>query len=331
MPEDARNALHEFTADSAHVGGSKALDDLVRRLSRVVAWRYGRHDLAEDLAQETWLLMPQISRQHMSDRPLEPFLMGYMMKILQALSRKNPHPLQEDDHDGAPRSDLVDWQDGEDGACIIDVVDRQLALDAIALHPNFRGHNNIMDRAVPFVKVSPKGKKKPETRVDNPIKPRKKRTENTRELTPDQTELRNIRHKLDMTQSMFAEKIEIGLPRLVSYEHGRTATVQPEIMDRARALLGGNPEIAVWSKRFEGVSMTKIMARWAKLLGIDPDDSVTLASLIGTTPSTISRWRNDHVHPGLTELIAYEKNVEIVAGRLKKAFKAIKEDIEVVS
>lgn len=326
MAQDGATALLDYAGGSPSGESLSRLAAITRRLSKAIAWKYGRPDLSDDLSQEIWLLMPVISKRYESTKPAEPYLLGYMSLTIRSLARKTPQALENNNEgrESLNNNELVDMQEVGSGACIIDVVDRQLALDAIVSHPHYKPTDM---ETVPYIK---KTKKATQPQVASPFKPRQKREEIASELGPQHKELRDIRIKLDMTQSEFALAIGMKLPTLVAYEHGRTNKVPAKWLENARELLGANKEKLAWRKKFDGVPMLKIIERWAKRLGVASDDLGALAALTGTTTSTISRWRNGHVRPSPSELAAYEQMVEINAVRLTKSKKAIQDNIEVI-
>ena len=305
MAQDGATALLDYAGGNPSGESLSRLDAITRRLSKAIAWKYGRPDLSDDLSQEIWLLMPVISKRYEPTKPAEPYLLGYMSLAIRSLARKTPQALENNNEgrESLNNNELVDMQEVGSGACIIDVVDRQLALDAIVSHPKYKPTDM---ETVPYIK---KTKKASQPQVASPFKPRQKREE---------------------IASEFALAIGMKLPTLVAYEHGRTTKVPAKWLENARELLGANKEKLAWRKKFDGVPMLKIIERWAKRLGVASDDLGALAALTGTTTSTISRWRNGHVRPSPSELAAYEQMVEINAVRLTKSKKAIQDNIEVI-
>ena len=168
---------------------------------------------------------------------------------------------------------------------------------------------------VPFVNATVATKAKKTTA---PVIP-PKRTGPSNPLGPDHMEVRNARIFLDMTQADFAAAIGKPTPTLVSYECGRTQKVPQDVLDRVRDLVKNNGDILPWRARFDGVPVKIILEQWAKRLECDPDDMLTMASMTGTTVSTISRWRNGEVVPRLRQLIVYDAIVEKNVQRLQKS------------
>lgn len=122
-----------------------------------------------------------------------------------------------------------------------------------------------------------------------------KRTPKTLKLSPDQEELVSIRSQLVLSQHEFAEKLDIGKPRLVSYELGKTTDVPANIMKAARTLLKNRGRVK--GDRYMSMDMPEIIAEWASDLNIDYEDDAKLANFIGASEAAISRWKNMEGRP----------------------------------
>lgn len=147
-----------------------------------------------------------------------------------------------------------------------------------------------------------------------------KRPQKAAKLSPDQEELVNIRSELELSQHVFAEKLEISKSRLVSYEQGRTAGVPKDIMDGARALLKNGGRVK--ADRYANMDMPKIIAEWAKDLNVDHDDDVKLSNYLDVSPEAISRWKNLEARPEPMMLKQYREIVRDLKNRIKVATKA---------
>lgn len=147
-----------------------------------------------------------------------------------------------------------------------------------------------------------------------------KRPQKAAKLSPDQEELVNIRSELELSQHVFAEKLEISKSRLVSYEQGRTAGVPKDIMDEARALLKNGGRVK--ADRYANMDMPKIIAEWAKDLNVDHDDDVKLSNYLDVSPEAISRWKNLEARPEPMMLKQYREIVRDLKNRIKVATKA---------
>ncbi len=146
----------------------------------------------------------------------------------------------------------------------------------------------------------------------------------TRNLSSEQQELIAIRKQCGLSQAQFAEEMGIGFPRLSSYEHGRTGGIPDWIMQAARAL-AQNQGLAQeqTQKRFSGLEMPEILARWAERLDVPYEDNRRLAALLGTTVPTLTRWKNGLTRPRLQSLLFHEQMVEQARLKLSKQAECI--------
>lgn len=143
-----------------------------------------------------------------------------------------------------------------------------------------------------------------------------KRPHKVANLSPDQEELVNIRNTLGLSQHVFAESIEISIPRLVSYEQGRTTGVPERIMKDARTLLKNGGRVK--GDRYAHMDMPEIIAEWANGLNVDYDDDVKLSNFIGASAEAISRWKNSETRPAPLMLKQYREIVRDLKARLEK-------------
>jgi len=147
--------------------------------------------------------------------------------------------------------------------------------------------------------------------------------------SPDQEELLDIRNELGLSQQVFAELIDIGKPRLVSYEQGRTTGVPEDIMKAARELLKNNGRVK--GDKYATMAMPKIIAEWARDLNVDYDDDAQLSNFIGASPEAIMRWKNLEARPGPLMLKQYREMVRDLKDRLQQSATARKNVLTVVS
>lgn len=137
-----------------------------------------------------------------------------------------------------------------------------------------------------------------------------------RKLSPEQEELIEIRKRCGMSQAEFAEAVGIGMPRLSSYEHGRTGGIPEWIMQAARAL--GETHESDQAARFTDLDMPTLLAQWAKRLDVPYEDNRRLAALLGTTVPSLTRWKNGLTRPRLQSLLFHEQMVEQACAKLSK-------------
>lgn len=122
-----------------------------------------------------------------------------------------------------------------------------------------------------------------------------------RELSSAQRRFIDIRNKLCLTQKEFCEKLNIGKPRVASYEYGR-AEPPEHILTKAEQLLAsewGQARIAhstMLKLRFSQ-DMPTLLRKWANHLGVSFDDSYSLSARLGVTQTTIARWKADKARP----------------------------------
>ncbi len=144
-------------------------------------------------------------------------------------------------------------------------------------------------------------------------------------LSPAHQELVGIRLKLDLSQAQLAEELGIGVPRLSSYEYGRAGSIPEWVMTAARELAANNGEAQESiRKKYEGLEMPAILASWAKTLDVPYEDNSQLAALLGTSVSTLTRWKNKLTRPSLHSLVFHEHMVDQVKQKLAKQKACIK-------
>ncbi|MBK6742539.1 MAG: helix-turn-helix transcriptional regulator [Hydrogenophilales bacterium] len=161
--------------------------------------------------------------------------------------------------------------------------------------------------------------------LENPRLPRiEKKPPTPRKLAPEQQELIDIRKQCNLSQAQFADELGIGVPRLSSYEHGRTGSIPEWIMQAARAL-AQNQGLAQEQaqKRFAGLDMPEILTRWGERLDVPYEDNRRLAALLGTTVPTLTRWKNGLTRPRLQSLLFHEQMVEQARLKLSKQAECI--------
>lgn len=308
-------ALAQYAAGKTDAAG-RVLAPVVTRLSRVAAWDFGRKELADDIAQELWLVMDKAAaRYDPTLSPPEPYLLGWLRKISQTISRKNPVPMEALERDEDIHESMAVL------ACTEDSIDRKLAIDAIQQRMVQMSGTQLSP--LPFVQAVTPAARDNEGEVENLLGKTGKRQpskKTARQKNADHLRIREIRKDLDMTQAEFAAAIGLLTPTLVSYEQGQTRKVPPEVMERAEELMASDGrEVLAWREKFDSMSMPQILDEWAAELGADPSDLPTMAALTGTVTSTVSRWRNEGCRPTLREIVAYDRNVKLNARRLKKS------------
>jgi DNA-binding transcriptional regulator YiaG len=174
---------------------------------------------------------------------------------------------------------------------------------------------------LPCVKESDSPATAPPRLPDIEKKPAVRRT-----LSPEHQELVSIRLKLDLSQAQFAEELGIGVPRLSSYEYGRAGSIPEWVMAAARELATNNGETKESiRKKYDGLEMPIILASWAKALGVPYEDNGQFAALLGTSVSTLTRWKNKLTRPSLHSLAFHEHMVDQAKQKLAKQKACIEE------
>lgn len=174
---------------------------------------------------------------------------------------------------------------------------------------------------LPCVKESASPAPTPPSLPDLEKKPAVKRS-----LSPEHQELVNIRLKIGLSQAQFAEELGIGVPRLSSYEYGRAGSIPEWVMTAARELVANNGEAQESiRKKYQELEMPVILATWAKALGVPYEDNGQLAALLGTSVSTLTRWKNKLTRPSLHSLAFHEHMVDQAKKKLAKQKACIEE------
>ena len=165
----------------------------------------------------------------------------------------------------------------------------------------------------------------PQNVVVPPQKPRPAGKGGSRaELSAEQDELVSICKEMGLRNQDFAVMLNIGLPRLSSYIYGRTASVDADVMTRARELLAEHKRTSKVHKAKFGRKMSEILKDWEKRLGVTTPGDSEIAALLNVTPMTINRWRNNATQPDQTALVRYDQYVDTLARRFETATEAKK-------
>jgi DNA-binding XRE family transcriptional regulator len=297
----------------------------LKRLAKIVGYRQGVD--TEDLASELWILtrarLVETFDPKLSQGGIETFLMGCARRISSTNGIRNLRPPQEEmcvsdiqfdgwnnnDTDSVSSQEFIENVPDPHSESALSDVYRQRMLDEIQLRlcdnkkkiglsTKYIGDQankepkNMKKSAVPGVKLVPT-KERPNNALPMPPK----RPPKAATLSMDQEELVNIRHQLSYSQELFAKALGIGVPCLASYEYGRTSGVPENIMETAKRLLH---EVGCTdAKKYEGVPMSEILAKWAEQLDIPYENDVALSKALTVSTATISRWKNNKTRPPL--------------------------------
>ena len=299
----------------------------LKRLAKVVGYRQGIDP--DDLASELWILtrtklVETFDPAFLSNSEcgIESFLMGCAKRISSSNGVRNlrappeeicvsdfERELINDDMELMSNLSVIENIPDPYSESALSDAYRQGMLDEIQLHlcdnqRNRLGPTENMGIQVNQEQINMKKSTVPGVRLvavkerpNNALPMPPKRPPKAAKLSPDQEELVNIRHQLCYSQELFANALNIGVPCLASYEYGRTSGVPENIMGIARGLL--NEVGCADAKEYENIPMNKILAKWAKQLGIAYEDDVALSKALTVSPATISRWKNNKTRPAL--------------------------------
>jgi len=291
---------------------------LISRLSRVVAHRLGNGVDPDDLSQEVWLVFQRkIAREFNPEYPIEPILLECARRI--GLSMRNSrYEVTETDLDDRYFAGNEFQLENQVTTELDEAeIERRIALDKIekCLYTNQENIIKVSTNPMlmPGLSFGTHKGEKPQL-----PKPAKRKPSIATKRVAEQDELISIRNQLNWTQQQFADELGIGVPRLASYEYGKTKGVPDGIMSKARELL---TQEAVGAKRaqskFDGRSMEHILHEWADLLGVPYGDNRDFATAIGASIPTVVRWKNGDTRPSVQGLLRYEKRVLTEASKRK--------------
>ncbi len=301
-----------------------AVYPLLRRLAKATAWKVGSVD-ADDLAQELWLTFEKsVLHNYESGVALEPYLLviarnaAFQMrgKVRETTSfdltsdLSDGSPEQEDQYTPSVTDDGV-WSDIDRRIGILEI--RRRLYNAAMNEPYVDSKQTMRTLVLPCVREAAMAAQEHARLPTIEKKPRAQRV-----LPPESQELVSVRTGLDMTQAEFADALGIGMPRLASYEYGK-ATIPDWVMKSARDL-ADNSGNALESarKKYEGVPMPEILDGWARELGVPYDNSQELATLLGASKATVTRWKNGLIRPRLSALLRYEHMVKEARKKLAR-------------
>lgn len=135
-----------------------------------------------------------------------------------------------------------------------------------------------------------------------------------RNLHPDALELAKIREELGMTQPDFAIALGESRDRIINIENGRVVHLPPYILEKARELHKNERDERVSPLSFlEKFTMIELLERWKEMVGEKEDKLFAL--MLGTTMTTIERWKKNSVRPKSNDLLRYELIAKKLAER----------------
>lgn len=282
---------------------------VVKKCAKSGARKVGAEEIEEDVGQEVFMLFTR-NLIHKFDESynLEPFLIETSRRIALSLIRGRRELLIDDDGDLiAGMIDDISMRNGIEDLPISES-EQKMAFESIKM--KFPG-------VEPGVLVPPSS---------NPDAMVKRRGRAERELSKENSRLRDIRMKMSLSQEDFADRLGIHTATLQSYEYGRTAVAPQDVMDRAEELFKQEEGLVKRNISNESQSMPDLVKEWAKSLGIDENDLTTLSEFIGVSKSTVHRWVHNGSRPNPRELTRYIRTVKTLSMRLKASDKVISEN-----
>jgi len=294
---------------------------LLKRLAKATAWKVRGVD-ADDLAQELWLTFDKsVLKNYEPGVALEPYLLviarntafqmrGKVRETAESEITDSSSPEQDDRRTPIVTDDVV-----------LSDIDRRIGI----LEIRRRLYNAAMNESEEGSKLAMHTLRLPCVKEAATAMHEKaclpviqKRPPAQRVLSADNQDLVDIRKGLDMSQAEFADALGIGMPRLASYEYGRAA-IPDWVMKASRDLADNNGNTLDSARtQYDGIAMPEILAGWARELGVPYDNSLELATLLGASKATVTRWKNELIRPRLSALLRYEHMVKEAKKKLAR-------------
>lgn len=293
------------------------------RIGKAAAYELGLSDEDADLVHQLWFIMVnKIALEYDRARPIYPMLMTYARNIgrnilwqkratpsLPKIIEPNGYENVEEqlaDYFGPYWENASETDQGRsERKMLLDKIAVALSKVSISSKRNPARRNGL----VQGVKIVPS------ITIPTATKPAAKKQPKRKVLTPEQKRIVEVRMALGMTQPEFADALNIEVPRLSSWEYGRTKSVPDWVPEAVEALMrNGNAKYEKAQKLFGNKKMSQIVDQWRKQLHIEEGDIFSLAHVIGVSEPTIRRWYADEVRPTIQSLIDYN---EVVAKQAK--------------
>lgn len=293
---------------------------LLKRLAKATAWKVRGVD-ADDLAQELWLTFDKsVLKNYEPGVALEPYLLVIARNTAFQMRGKVRETAEADLTDSPPEQDDRRTPFVSDDGVLSDI-DRRIGILEIrrrlynaAMNESEEGSKSAMHTLrLPCVKETATAMHEKACLPEILKRPPAQRI-----LSADNQELVDSRKGLDMSQAEFAEALGIGMPRLASYEYGRAA-IPDWVMKASRDLADNNGSTLESARtQYEGIAMPEILEGWARELGVPYDNSLELATLLGASKATVTRWKNGLIRPRLSALLRYEHMVKEAKKKLAR-------------
>jgi DNA-binding transcriptional regulator YiaG len=138
---------------------------------------------------------------------------------------------------------------------------------------------------------------------ESSIPPKPKRR--IKKLNDSAKEMLSIRNQLGMSQPDFAISLGESRDKIINIENGRLIRVPLELLNRAREMIESEQTLRVEPlKHLEAMPMPALVDRWKTMIGAEDDKETAI--LLGTTLTTIERWKTGGVRPASNSLLRYE-------------------------
>lgn len=132
-------------------------------------------------------------------------------------------------------------------------------------------------------------------------------------LSKEAEEMITIRNKLGMSQPDFALELGETRDKIINIENGRIKHIPLELLQKARDLFEAEKDSRAHPlEELLNMDMREIMERWWSMIGASNDKEAAI--LLGTTTTTIDRWRKATTRPRKGDLLRFE----LVAQKLMK-------------
>lgn len=142
-------------------------------------------------------------------------------------------------------------------------------------------------------------------------------------IGPYAQRLAEIRQNIGLSLENFAHMLEISNARLATYVYGRH-DFQPdkhhehkEIMRRAEDLAANYKDLVTEYKKNDRYTIQQWLKKWARQIGVEPDDYDRIALVAGVHVSTVWRWARGDLVPPPHHLRTYIYNFAEAAKKLK--------------
>jgi DNA-directed RNA polymerase specialized sigma24 family protein/predicted transcriptional regulator len=150
------------------------------------------------------------------------------------------------------------------------------------------------------------------------------------ELGEHAMRLSEIRQNLGCSLEKFASLLQISNARLSTYIYGRNQFLPDkrashrEIMQRAEDLAERGKDLIDDYKKFEKHSMKEWIQKWAKQIGVKPEEHVPISEVARVHPTTVWRWVKGEMTPPLHEMRILVRYFDEAEKKLKKPKKTVK-------